>query len=132
MSKQRTNQHTPTPYVVTYDGPSNPIIECQGGVIAYIRNARDGDSPKVNADFIVSACNSHDDLLAACRVCESAITELAEAAEATTTDWVNIRAARALARAAIAKATIDPDSPATISSTAGAIIESGDLEGGAS
>lgn len=91
------------------------------------RHIRDSDTrawvatvAEAHAALLVGA----PDLLAACkRVCawyESASTETAIE-----------RGPFVQARAAIAKATIDPDNHATLSATADAIIESGDLEGGA-
>ncbi len=44
------------------------------------------------------------DLLNACETCERAITYLIEAAEPTATDWLNVRAARHLARVAVENA----------------------------
>jgi hypothetical protein len=57
-------------------------------------------TPQANARLIVAA----PDLLAACRVCVSTITQVVESEAPTSTDWVNIRAARHLALAAIDKA----------------------------
>ena len=54
-----------------------------------------------NARLIAAAPN----LLAACRVCERAITELADAESPTSTDWLNLRTACHLARQAIDAAT---------------------------
>lgn len=42
-----------------------------------------------------------DGLWNACSTCERAITLLVEAEQPTSTDWVNLRAARHLARAAL-------------------------------
>lgn len=41
------------------------------------------------------------DLAAACRVCERTITQIVKVDAPTSTDWVNVRAARHLARRAL-------------------------------
>ena len=54
---------------------------------------------------VLRCCEAHDELVAACNMCERAMIEVAEAVPiATSTDWINLRAARNLARAAVAKA----------------------------
>ena len=63
------SKHTPTPW-----HSFGPIIHHNGQHVAHVVNNErhpDGDtgSPeqRANAEFIVQACNSHDDLLAACK-----------------------------------------------------------------
>lgn len=50
----------------------------------------------------LTACREErDGLREVCHVCECSITEFVEAEQPTSTDWVNLRAARHLARAAL-------------------------------
>lgn len=51
-------------------------------------------------DLLCDVCR----LLGACRVCDDAITEFLEAEQPTSTDWINLQAARQIARTAIAMA----------------------------
>ncbi len=76
-------------------GPFFKVFHCTCGRCKTIEDAY----ARVHA-----CCNAHDALVAACKVCEQSITELVEAEQPTSVDWINVRAARHLARAALAKA----------------------------
>jgi len=65
------SKHTETPYnaqLVTSHYQKKYIIQDSvGNVIVSTPENYDGEKHKANADFIVRACNSHDDLVAACK-----------------------------------------------------------------
>lgn len=86
-------QHTPGPRM-----PTQHITNCDRCSANLMQSGFAAICPNCRYAF--------DDLLAACEVCDSAITELAEAELSSSTTWVNLRAARQIARAAIAKAKL--------------------------
>lgn len=75
MTTQKA-QHTPTPWKV--NGKGGYLIYVGGDLTArrkFVAQAYDPEAQdkltnvaKANAEFIVRACNAHDDLLAACKV----------------------------------------------------------------
>ena len=72
------SKHTPTPW-----HSFGPIIHHNGQHVAHVVNNErhpDGDtgSPeqRANAEFIVRACNSFDDLLAACKAVAAALDRI--------------------------------------------------------
>jgi len=99
------SKHTPTPWrpgrpgTVVADVPSWNIKDEPGGreALEYYGGFLIAESIARGADveFIVRACNAHDDALAVCRAIESGRVNLYGAADAV----------HDLARAAIAKAT---------------------------
>lgn len=65
-------KHTPTPWYVDYNDVSDyqlPIKHESGAVIAdvcLLESDHVSVTERVDAEFILRACNAHDDLLAAC------------------------------------------------------------------
>lgn len=102
-----STKHTPEPWYVSQINQltvmtSSGIICLEAGRTLAASNV---DEAKANIRLAAAA----PDLRAACELCERTITELVEVEQPTSTDWVNIRAARTHARAAIAKA--EPEEP---------------------
>ena len=70
------NKHTPVPYEILYETnvvKGNRVVANCGG---YSDNANPNtlEDNKANAHFIVTACNAHADLLAACEAAEKFAT----------------------------------------------------------
>lgn len=72
-----TTQHTPTPWHVWSQGLETKV---RSGVDLNIASTH-GISSKDNAAFIVRACNAHDELVAALRVCADRLEEMANGKE---------------------------------------------------
>lgn len=104
--------HTPLPWTYMPYGVRDEIIGSNDKTVCeWDRRGRSEPPNEADAEFMLRACNAHGglveerhELLAACRVCETTIIELLNAETPTSTDWLNIRVARNLALAAIAKA----------------------------
>ena len=63
-------EHTKTPWEARPSGPKAWIVESGNIVIARFDRSDKPEWNKANAEFIVKAVNSHDDLLAACKETE--------------------------------------------------------------
>ena len=80
---------------------------------AFNRGGKAGELT-VNAEdqakiLVILDSNSHADLIAALRCCETTITDLCKIGSThVVQDWINVRAARHLARAALAKLEATP------------------------
>ena len=86
------SKHTPTPWTVAKH--ERGLVRAQGRTIVVVRETGNQDID-ANAEFIVRACNAHEDLLAALKEIERSL------ANHPTFAWHNIVE---IARAAIAKA----------------------------
>ncbi len=75
---------------------SNPKCDVCG-----VRHS-DGDTEECLQAVLAQSSEREAELRDALRACERSITELVEAEQPTSTDWVNLRAARHWARLAIA------------------------------
>ena len=73
-------------------------------VVCTVYGQPDLPAPKANAELIVKAVNSHDELIGAARCCQTVLSQLLETEERTATDWINARCARNLAVNAIENA----------------------------
>lgn len=77
LSAVQPSMHTPTPWIVDYNGQSLEIAANPNESIAMVHNT-DGPDDEIcqgvpdlsmaNAQFIVRACNAHDQLLEACKM----------------------------------------------------------------
>lgn len=111
-------------------------LQTETRTIAILPNVAD-ETERANADLLMRGWNTYDELVAALkdtlRALESHLDGDCVRADMKHRDLLCPCNQNEVprARAALAKATIDPDDPATIDATAEAIIESGDLEGGA-
>lgn len=72
-------KHTPLPFTSAYEGSGDYVIYADGKEIACVMQPNGGsgflgggpaDENDANARFIVTACNSHYDLLKALKACE--------------------------------------------------------------
>ncbi len=103
-------RHTATPWIE--DGGLTICSEGArvGRVYPKIARLEVGADHGANMKFIVRACNSHADLLAACELCERIITEIKEVAGGwdSGANRQNLIVARDDLRAAIAKAKGEP------------------------
>jgi hypothetical protein len=66
-----TAEHTPTPYIVHENEKQEFDIQNSGCVVAEIEHT--GEQGRIDAEFIVRACNSHKALVEACRTVLSEI-----------------------------------------------------------
>lgn len=109
-------QHTPTPWKVLIDSRGEPNLWGADGILMgtlYHDGISDAKPIQLaNAEFIVRACNNHDDLLAAMESCEremsnayrkGLVDSLAPKAESS-----SFTQAVSVARAVIAKAKEKP------------------------
>lgn len=102
------SEHTPGPWVVS------PVRTPSGTILVTTVPDADGvehsdltidviDHPDTRMEATARLVSQAPELLATCIVFERAITELVEAEKPTSTDWLNLRTARHLARNVIAK-----------------------------
>lgn len=64
-------KHTKLPWTIEYDHKGRAAAIGSDNILIAALSGRD---PKGNAEFIVRACNSHEDLLEACREVQRALT----------------------------------------------------------
>jgi hypothetical protein len=112
------------------------FVECRFGP-PHENAADDLTQRRAVAAEVVRACNAHDELVAALRRIEKparAVCGIAHAAgigqdgQELASRLSELWTATDEARAALAKATVNPDDPDTIKATADAVIESGALD----
>jgi hypothetical protein len=67
VSAAKVAAHTPGPWHIGVREAEKVIYDAHGWAVANctMYQGQDSPEPKANADFIVRACNAHDDLLAA-------------------------------------------------------------------
>lgn len=106
------SKHTPTPWSIGITNNGADHINVWMGIVhvaSVMKFVPTGESAEANAEFIVRACNSHDELVEALEAQEAAEKWIAENDETdpffepTYTNM--LEAARMLRKAAIAKAT---------------------------
>lgn len=111
-TKQAT--HTPVPWHIEEDGDALWIHDALNATIADVPPSMvmmDGgdyeltDEDRANAEFIVRACNAHDDLLAACEQALAYFAVIEKANRGKTWPAHSEKVNADIMRAAIAKAT---------------------------
>lgn len=101
--------HTPGPWHVVERENGAPYIASPLGSICDMRlNGLNRKTKYANAEFIVRACNSHDDLLAACKALVATANELKDDEHGEHADDCTMCQAVAVADEAIAKAEQEP------------------------
>lgn len=94
-------KHKPTPWIYKADGVLHEILDADNNIVCdWDTRGRSTEPSEAQGHLLAAA----PELLAVCEVCAITIIELLDAEHPSSTDWLNVRVARNLALAAIAKA----------------------------